>query len=775
MKKTKAFGWIILIVVAVGLIFLLTSCSDVYTRAESDELINQLSVSLNNQILEHAIELQNLKLEYTSKHNELVEADNALLKQMDDLTETYNSKISDIIDDVESVSSLQTQYKADMDELAEQLELNADKIAALEEDYNAKLSALESKHNADIERLSGLIDALENATNSHEARIAELEAQVALLEARLLRTVEFDIGNAEGIAPEKQIVAVGTYLVLPSAPAVDGYVFDGWYYGNIRWESYYQVNENMTLVAHYKLPGDPEAAAEFLYNSYTYDDGKETAGDYQLIGILVIDGVSYDIEWSSNSSDISLKPVDDGKLVKVDLPDSNESAYTYNLYAKVVAPNGSYANVSFSRVLPVYEKDYSVHEPEVGAAYKLYIRQPNVSKYLFALTTIDSGRYVKMTDDYTVAPDFYVEASGDGYKFYTTIDGAKMYLNAYLNDSDRVSLNYTDTTESVWTFGDYNAWFTTLNGVKYFIGSYNNYETVSLSEAQHASKDGQFMAGFIAAEDIPKLKPLPQRQMIDSTISEIIGIATETYSFDYYKITVTIKSAPDATWGNCDVTDGTNDICVWGLYMDNNGQQGARYDAMEYQPVVGDTITIYGSVGTYNGILRMNIARITNIVKGEGGDVTPPEGGDEVDPPADDTHETVTASKTVANLITEYGWTISTTKQSFDLDDVVSVKIDGGANTGKAYNGDHIRIYATDSPAGSMTISVADGYELVSIKITTVTGGTYAFFYVDGTTEDICNKTVEVFGSSVTLNSVKNGTDGKQVRVTAIEVVYQAV
>ena len=136
--------------------------------------------------------------------------------------------------------------------------------------------------------------------------------------------------------------------------------------------------------------------------------------------------------------------------------------------------------------------------------------------------------------------------------------------------------------------------------------------------------------------------------------------------------------------------------------------------------------------------------------------------------------EPVTASKTVADLIVEYGWTSSTTKQSFNLDDNVTVKINGGSNTGKAYEDNHIRIYATDTPAGTITISVADGYELVSIKITTLTG-TYAFLYVDGTTTDISNVETAVSGTSVVLNSVKNGSNGKQVRVTAFEVVYKAV
>ena len=135
---------------------------------------------------------------------------------------------------------------------------------------------------------------------------------------------------------------------------------------------------------------------------------------------------------------------------------------------------------------------------------------------------------------------------------------------------------------------------------------------------------------------------------------------------------------------------------------------------------------------------------------------------------------TVTASKTIAELITSEGWTSTTTKQTFNLDDVVTVKVNGGSNTGKAYDGDHIRIYATDSPAGTLTISVAEGYELVSVKISAQTG-TYAFLYVDGGSTDICNATTVVSGTSVVLNSVKNGSNGKQVRVTAIEVVYKKV
>ncbi|MBE6610009.1 MAG: hypothetical protein E7634_05030 [Ruminococcaceae bacterium] len=180
-----------------------------------------------------------------------------------------------------------------------------------------------------------------------------------------------------------------------------------------------------------------------------------------------------------------------------------------------------------------------------------------------------------------------------------------------------------------------------------------------------------------------------------------------------------------------------------------------------------DKVVVFGKMGSYKGTKQLaqgGSAVVTEAAPAEGGNT---EAGAE-------TVDGTKASKTMAELITANNWNnTDTVGQSFTLDSVVSVKIDGGSNSGKAYNGDHIRIYATDTPAGSITISVAEGYELVSVKVSAQTG-TYAFLNVAGSTDDVCNKSVPATGSSIVLNSVKNGADGKQVRVTAIEVVYKA-
>lgn len=106
------------------------------------------------------------------------------------------------------------------------------------------------------------------------------------------------------------------------------------------------------------------------------------------------------------------------------------------------------------------------------------------------------------------------------------------------------------------------------------------------------------------------------------------------------------------------------------------------------------------------------------------------------------------------------------------IDENVKLTIGGGSNSGKIFS-DGLRLYATDTPAGSITITAAEGKTIKSVKITTVTG-IYAFLQVTGNTaEDLSNTEVEVNASSITFNTVKNGDKGKQSIITKIEVVYE--
>ncbi len=142
----------------------------------------------------------------------------------------------------------------------------------------------------------------------------------------------------------------------------------------------------------------------------------------------------------------------------------------------------------------------------------------------------------------------------------------------------------------------------------------------------------------------------------------------------------------------------------------------------------------------------------------------------------------ITVNKVMADMATANGWDnkANVAETPVALDDVASFKILHGSykNSGKYYS-DGIRIYSSDNPAGQLTISLADGYELVSVKISTHEDGKGFLHLGSDTTTDYSNVVANVSGSSVTFTAAQNTagskSEYKQVRILAIEVVYKAV
>ncbi len=186
-------------------------------------------------------------------------------------------------------------------------------------------------------------------------------------------------------------------------------------------------------------------------------------------------------------------------------------------YPTVVSHNGTGEGAGDTTVDVKFE---AVTAPVAGTAYKMFIAQNNIGKlvYLKGATQDNQGKFILSSTKASEGVDVYVEKSGSGYKFYATIGGAKKYLKASttVGDDNKVSkfLNW-DTTGSVFTYKKAeNAWFTTVSGAEYVIGTYNTYDTASLSDASYmtAASTGktQFPVQLVtkaAAEQAPEVKP----------------------------------------------------------------------------------------------------------------------------------------------------------------------------------------------------------------------------------------------------------------------------
>ncbi len=109
------------------------------------------------------------------------------------------------------------------------------------------------------------------------------------------------------------------------------------------------------------------------------------------------------------------------------------------------------------------------------------------------------------------------------------------------------------------------------------------------------------------------------------------GQSHNTYTADKYIVEGVITEITGA-YGNAYIEDADgNKLYVYGIYTaDGSTKYG---DMTGEKPGVGDTVRLLGILGQYNGTLQMKSGWLLSWTKGEGGEVTPPAGGETTDCP----------------------------------------------------------------------------------------------------------------------------------------------
>jgi len=126
-----------------------------------------------------------------------------------------------------------------------------------------------------------------------------------------------------------------------------------------------------------------------------------------------------------------------------------------------------------------------------------------------------------------------------------------------------------------------------------------------------------------------------------------LGAAQEhnTYTADKYVVTGVITEVKNATYGNVYITDADgNTFYIYGLYSSNGA---VRYDAMTAQPAVGDTITVFGALGQYNGAPQMKNAWLVAHTPAVAEDTTP----EDTNTPEDTTPEDAMTVEEILNAL----------------------------------------------------------------------------------------------------------------------------
>ena len=353
-----------------------------------------------------------------------------------------------------------------------------------------------------------------------------------------------------------------------------------------------------------------EDAKSYLFNMFK-DNAEAPSADFDVVAKVIIDGTTFEVTWAASIEEITITESKKESFWTVDLPFKNETEKDYVLTATIKDAKGETIDLSFNRKLPKIDNTGVVTAPEAGVAYKLFLNQVSVGNMLYAIAeTQDDNKYIKTSIKPVEGLDFYAEAEGDGYKFYTTINGVKNYVYAKTVDNNgKISkyVGYSTEEGTVWTYkADVNAWLTEINGIKYVFGTYGTYSTFCISEATYITADNtgvsQFPASLMIKEIAESLAPV-EGPTIYKTAEEIINAAYELelggslsggHKYTLTGVVTSIDSAYDAAYGNVTVTMVVANLTDKPIQAFRLKGEGA--DTIE----VGDTITVTGDILKYN-------------------------------------------------------------------------------------------------------------------------------------------------------------------------------
>ena len=204
---------------------------------------------------------------------------------------------------------------------------------------------------------------------------------------------------------------------------------------------------------------------------------------------------------------------------------------------------------------------------------------------------------------------------------------ARLYKNANgviasKKDISEIVLNigYKTSTFDVYTSADGETWTMYQEDVAY-TSAYSDVKVTFAEPVKYIKIDAPnaqvriktLTVTFVGGSSAPETPEEPEKPTNVLTIKEAIdmgsAMAHNTYTTEKYYVTGKITEVYNTQYGNMKITDDEGNILtIYGTY---SADGSTRYDAMDVKPVAGDTVTIFGIVGQYNGTPQIKNGWIT--------------------------------------------------------------------------------------------------------------------------------------------------------------------
>ena len=430
----------------------------------------------------------------------------------------------------------------------------------------------------------------------------------------------------------------------------------------------------------------------------------ETGIDYERTTVVPVGKVKYTVTWSVDVAEDLVKIVaGENNTVTIDVNEDNQTETPYKLTATVTDAEGNKKEVVFDHILPkAVAKDgteFTVLEIiEMGAAKEHNTYTDYKYKVTGVITEVYNTQYGNM---------YITDGEGNTLTIYGTFDADG--TNRY--DAMAVKPVAGDTV--------------TIYGI---VGQYNGTPQI---------KNGWIVAHTPGEGPVDPPAPPADEPAADSTLSvkDAIALGTgkehNTYTVGKYYVSGVITEVYNEQYGNMKIKDAEGNILtIYGTY---SADGSLRYDAMATKPVAGDTVTIYGIIGQYNGTPQIKNGWIVKHTPAGGNTTQPTE-------PQPTTPVTPPASDPAA-------------------DSTLSVKDAIALGTSKEHN-----VYTTGKYYVTGTITEIYNTQYGNMKITDASGNIltiYGTYSADGSTRFDSMSTKPVVGDEVTIYGVigqYNGT-----------------
>ena len=264
-----------------------------------------------------------------------------------------------------------------------------------------------------------------------------------------------------------------------------------------------------------------EDAKTYLYAMYKDDDGTIARRDFSVVGAVMIDGVSFPIEWTTDSPDYVTIGAAEKNMVKIDIVEEPAEQVTFKLIATLKDAAGNTASVTITRVIEAAKVTgvEFVAAPAVDTAYKYAVTQNNLGQTLY-FTGEMSGYYLATSINPYDGVDVYVENVEGGQRLYfNNAEGVKTYIDVVARGEDqpgKVNVVLTDAPTCVYTWDAERKTFVTntVADNTWYLGCYSSYNTISASNVSYIEDvtkigDSQFPAGLCNVSVVPSQVAAP--------------------------------------------------------------------------------------------------------------------------------------------------------------------------------------------------------------------------------------------------------------------------